>query len=181
MFDNLFLLAIAAFGWGLCLLTYRLFARKNKWPMGALQSDLPAVPILLGLFALVAAILFAAARGFEYGGWLILAWIFLSFAALKEHRQGLFLVPVAIALGALATSRLVKRGWAVPLLLLVGCLAFIHGIYRSRPPAPTGYAEASIERVDARGAEFELISKPYRRTELAAKVRQVIEGPTGVG
>ena len=45
----------------------------------------------------------------------------------------------------------------------------------------TGYAEASIERVDARGAEFELISKPYRRTELAAKVRQVIEGPTGVG
>ena len=34
----------------------------------------------------------------------------------------------------------------------------------------TGYAEASIERVDARGAEFELISKPYRRTELAAKV-----------
>ncbi|WP_294443297.1 histidine kinase famiy protein [uncultured Sphingomonas sp.] len=45
----------------------------------------------------------------------------------------------------------------------------------------TGYAESSIERVDARGAEFELIQKPYKRTELATKVRQVIDGPTGVG
>ena len=45
----------------------------------------------------------------------------------------------------------------------------------------TGYAEASIERVDARGAEFELIQKPYKRVDLAAKVRQVIDGPTGVG
>jgi len=45
----------------------------------------------------------------------------------------------------------------------------------------TGYAESSIERVDARGAEFELIQKPYKRSELATKVRQVIEGPTGVG
>lgn len=45
----------------------------------------------------------------------------------------------------------------------------------------TGYAESSIERVDARGAEFELIQKLYKRTELATKVRQVIDGPTGVG
>jgi len=45
----------------------------------------------------------------------------------------------------------------------------------------TGYAESSIERVDARGAEFELIQKPYKRTELATKVRRVIDGPTGVG
>ena len=45
----------------------------------------------------------------------------------------------------------------------------------------TGYAESSIERVDARGAEFELIQKPYKRSELATKVRQVLEGPTGVG
>jgi len=45
----------------------------------------------------------------------------------------------------------------------------------------TGYAELSIERVDARGAEFELIQKPYKRNELANKVRQVIDGPTGVG
>ena len=45
----------------------------------------------------------------------------------------------------------------------------------------TGYAESSIERVDARGAEFELIQKPYKRSELAVKVRQVIERPTGIG
>ena len=45
----------------------------------------------------------------------------------------------------------------------------------------TGFAESSIERVDARGNEFDLVNKPYRRSELIAKVRQVIEGPTGVG
>lgn len=45
----------------------------------------------------------------------------------------------------------------------------------------TGYAEASIERVDARGTEFDLIGKPYKRTDLAARVRQVIDGPTGTG
>ncbi|MEH3035744.1 MAG: histidine kinase famiy protein [Sphingomonas adhaesiva] len=52
---------------------------------------------------------------------------------------------------------------------------------RIRVLLTTGYAESSIERVDARGAEFELIQKPYRRTDLATKVRQVIDGPTGVG
>ena len=45
----------------------------------------------------------------------------------------------------------------------------------------TGYAESSIERVDARGAEFELIQKPYNRTDLVTKVRQVIDGPAGTG
>jgi PAS domain S-box-containing protein len=52
---------------------------------------------------------------------------------------------------------------------------------RMRVLLTTGYAESSIERVDARGAEFDLIQKPYKRRELATKVRQVIEGPTGVG
>jgi PAS domain S-box-containing protein len=52
---------------------------------------------------------------------------------------------------------------------------------RMRVLLTTGYAESSIERVDARGAEFELIQKPYKRSELATKVRQVIEGPTGIG
>ncbi|MBD8677080.1 histidine kinase famiy protein [Sphingomonas sp. CFBP 13720] len=43
----------------------------------------------------------------------------------------------------------------------------------------TGYAEASIERVDARGAEFDLIDKPYKRVGLSARIRQVLDGPTG--
>lgn len=72
MIDNLFLLAIAAFGWGLSLATYRLFARRYNWPMGSLQADLPVIPILLGLAALVASIGYAAARGVDYGGGVII-------------------------------------------------------------------------------------------------------------
>ncbi|PZW68650.1 PAS domain S-box-containing protein [Pseudomonas sp. URMO17WK12:I1] len=45
----------------------------------------------------------------------------------------------------------------------------------------TGYAENSLERTDAGGSEFDVISKPYVPNELARKVRQVIDGPTGVG
>ena len=45
----------------------------------------------------------------------------------------------------------------------------------------TGYAEASIERVDARGTEFELIGKPYKRADLATRVRHVLDGPSGTG
>ena len=51
---------------------------------------------------------------------------------------------------------------------------------RMRVLLTTGYAESSIERVDARGAEFDLIQKPYKRRELATKVRQVIDGANGV-
>ncbi|WP_431269103.1 ATP-binding protein [Dankookia sp. P2] len=45
----------------------------------------------------------------------------------------------------------------------------------------TGYAEASIERADIGGSGFEVINKPYRRLELGRKVRQVLDGPTGIG
>ncbi len=45
----------------------------------------------------------------------------------------------------------------------------------------TGYAEASIERRDIGGEEFDVISKPYTRMELAKKIRLVLIGPTGVG
>jgi PAS domain S-box-containing protein len=45
----------------------------------------------------------------------------------------------------------------------------------------TGYADASLERTDANGSEFDMIHKPYRRAELARKVRIVLNGPTGVG
>jgi PAS domain S-box-containing protein len=45
----------------------------------------------------------------------------------------------------------------------------------------TGYAEASLERTDTKGSEFEIIMKPYRRLDLARRVRRVLDGPTGVG
>ena len=45
----------------------------------------------------------------------------------------------------------------------------------------TGYAEAGMERQDVGSSGFELINKPYRRAELLRRVRQVLEGPTGVG
>jgi len=44
----------------------------------------------------------------------------------------------------------------------------------------TGYSENSLERTDAGGNEFEVISKPYIPTDLAKKVRQVLQGPNGV-
>ena len=44
----------------------------------------------------------------------------------------------------------------------------------------TGYAENSLERTDPGGVEFEMIPKPYTRSELVRKVRIVLDGPTGV-
>ncbi|WP_236674056.1 response regulator [Paraburkholderia hospita] len=45
----------------------------------------------------------------------------------------------------------------------------------------TGYADASLERTDANGSEFDMIHKRYRRVELARKVRIVLNGSTGIG
>jgi PAS domain S-box-containing protein len=45
----------------------------------------------------------------------------------------------------------------------------------------TGYAEASLERTDAGGTEFDVLNKPYTKQQLLRKVRIVLEGPTGVG
>ncbi|MCB1514094.1 MAG: hypothetical protein KDJ18_04635 [Hyphomicrobiaceae bacterium] len=103
MIDNLFLLAICAFGWGLSLTTYRLFARKHKWPMGSLHADLPAVPILLGLFALTIGLLFAAERGAYDGGWIIvlcgiLFAIFWTGFLRVGSQISLILAPLAAAL-----------------------------------------------------------------------------------
>lgn len=113
MVDNLFLLAVASLGWGLSLATYRLFARSNGWPMGALQADLPIVPVLIGILGLTAGLLFATARGADDGGWVIIAFG-LVLAALWTgflrvgSQVALFLVPVV--------TFLLLLGWlAVPL------------------------------------------------------------------
>lgn len=113
MVDNLFLLAVASLGWGLSLATYRLFARSNGWPMGALHADLPIVPVLIGLAGLIAGLLFATARGAEDGGWVIIAFGLLLASVwtgfLRVGSQiGLFLVPVV--------TFLLLLGWlSVPL------------------------------------------------------------------
>lgn len=44
----------------------------------------------------------------------------------------------------------------------------------------TGYTENAIERTNADGKQFEVISKPYLPNVLAAKIRQVLDGPNGV-
>ena len=42
----------------------------------------------------------------------------------------------------------------------------------------TGYAEASLERTDVGHSEFEIVSKPYRRSDLGRRVRDILDGPT---
>jgi hypothetical protein len=101
MIDERFLLAVAALGWGLSLSTYRVFARRNGWPMGSLQADLPAVPVILGLAAFLAGVLFAAARGPEDGGWVIVLFgvllaVFWTGFLRVGSQISLFLAPVAL-------------------------------------------------------------------------------------
>jgi PAS domain S-box-containing protein len=45
----------------------------------------------------------------------------------------------------------------------------------------TGYAEASLERTDAGGSAFDLLNKPYRRTDLVHRIRTVLDGPPITG
>jgi hypothetical protein len=65
--DVPFYLAVAAIGFGLSLVTYRLFARYYHWPMGAWQEHHPSLPIIIGLLSLLIGALFATARGLDGG------------------------------------------------------------------------------------------------------------------
>ena len=100
MVDLQFLLAVGALGWGLSLATYRALARRNGWPMGALQAEAPVVPMTLGLVSLAAGIAFAAARGGMHGGWVILIFglafgIFWSGFLRVGAQSALLLAPLA--------------------------------------------------------------------------------------
>ena len=102
MFDNLAYLAMMAFGLGLSLATYRLFAIRNSWPMGAFHADLPAVPIMIGLVSIVVAVLFAASVG-DLRGWLIVGigfalWIVWISLMRVGSQLSLFLAPLATGL-----------------------------------------------------------------------------------
>ena len=100
MIDAFFLLAAGALGWGLSLATYRLFAVRNNWPMGQLHKDVPLIPVLVGVGALVVGLVFAAARGTEFGGWvimgigLLLAVFWTGFLRVGSQ-MSLFLAPAA--------------------------------------------------------------------------------------
>lgn len=102
MFDNLSYLAMMAFGFGLSLATYRLFAMRNNWPMGAFHADLPAIPIMLGLVSLVAGVLYAAAVG-DMRGWMIVGlgfvlWMLWTSLLRVGSQLSLFLAPLATGL-----------------------------------------------------------------------------------
>jgi hypothetical protein len=105
MLDLPALLAIAALGWGLSLVSYRFVASRRGWPVGALHADLPAVPMIIGLFAVFVALAFASARGggvWDVGGTIILFGLLLAFFWTGFLRVGsqisLILAPIATAL-----------------------------------------------------------------------------------
>lgn len=58
-----FVLAVAAFAWGLSLASYRWIALQNAWPMGAWQAQRPLLPLLIGLGTIGAALAVAFALG----------------------------------------------------------------------------------------------------------------------
>lgn len=60
----MFVLAVAAFAWGLSLAAYRWVALSNAWPMGAWQAEWPLMPRLIGLGAAGVALI----SGAELGG-----------------------------------------------------------------------------------------------------------------
>lgn len=103
MVDVPFLLAIGAIGWGLSLASYRFFARRNTWPMGVLHADLPIVPVVVGLFAIAAAGVYAFDRGLDTGGGIIvlfglLLWLFWTGFLRVGSQISLFLAPLAAVL-----------------------------------------------------------------------------------
>jgi energy-coupling factor transporter transmembrane protein EcfT len=65
--DLPFYFAVAAIGFGLSLMTYRLFARHYAWPMGAWHESHPSLPFIIGLISFLVGALFAAARGLDGG------------------------------------------------------------------------------------------------------------------
>ena len=60
--DLAFYLSIIAFGMGLSLATYRVFAGRYEWPMGEWQMHRPVLPILIGVLAMALACLYAMNR-----------------------------------------------------------------------------------------------------------------------
>lgn len=108
--------------------------------MGGVAISLLAILFVLRLPALWRDGSLARELPFLFG-WLLCAYLFFSFTALKEDRQGLHLLaPVAI-LGLLALARTVPAPTAGRLALALGLVGFAQGLWLARPPAITGYRE----------------------------------------
>ena len=111
--DVLFFAAAAAFGWGLSLATYRLFASHYGWPMGDVHLNHPTLPVLLGLACLICGFLFALQRGGELGGWgilvlgLILSVVWTGLLRVASQ-SSLFLAPAA--------TSVIVLGWVLAAL-----------------------------------------------------------------
>jgi PAS domain S-box-containing protein len=97
-----------------------------------------------------------------------------------------------VAYGAVEALQLLSEYPAIELLLtdliMPGNMNGVMLARESRRIAPkikvlltTGYADVDLSRADASGSEFDMLHKPYSRSELARKVRIVLNGPTGVG
>lgn len=107
--DLPFFLAVGALGWGLSLATYRWFATRYDWPMGHWHRNRPALPILIGILAIIGALLFAFARassgvpGAGIAGWSIIGFgillylLWIGFFRVASQ-VSLFLAPVAAGL-----------------------------------------------------------------------------------
>lgn len=113
--DPMFWLATAAFAWGLSLASYRWFAVHNAWPMGEWQAHRPGLPIAIGVFAMLFALLFAIARGGTTAMVLPLFGVVCALAWMAIMRVGaqsaLILAPLAV--GALLASWLLAASHIV--------------------------------------------------------------------
>jgi hypothetical protein len=113
MVDHLFLLAVAAIGWGLSLATYRELARYNGWPLGEAQSTAPVAMTIIGLASIAPGLVLAMVRGPLDGGVVIvifgvaLAVFWCGFLRVGAQ-SALLLAPIA-AVGLLIA-------WGAPVL-----------------------------------------------------------------
>lgn len=147
-FDPMYLLAVAAFAFGLSLASYRWFAAHNGWPMGEWQAHRPGLPIAIGLFAMIFAMLFAMARGGATLLWVpaagIIAALLWTWVARVGAQSALLLAPASVlglltywvfAVSSLDPGALDER-FKSPAPLRID---------RSEPasgtPSPTGYAQ----------------------------------------
>jgi len=103
MFSSvMFVLAVAAFAWGLSLATYRWLALSNAWPMGDWQAERPALPRAIGAGAVAIAFLAALDLSGSTAVWVILfgaIGAFIWTMLLKVGAQSaLLLAPLAAVL-----------------------------------------------------------------------------------